>query len=73
VVMCGFKNGQQEQTCLKEIRLCVQNLLTILSLVVNMIGEHQLSHFNMKHHSINKRAHKIQEIVNLKSHITFVD
>lgn len=35
----------QEQTCLKETRLCVQNLLTILDLVVNTIGEHQLDHF----------------------------
>ena len=32
VVRCGFKNGYQEDICLKEIRLCVQNMITIIDL-----------------------------------------
>ena len=37
VVMCGSKNRHPKDTCLKEIGLCVQNELTILGLVVNII------------------------------------
>ena len=38
VVRCGSKNWQQKDMWLKEIELCAQNMLTILSLIVNMIG-----------------------------------
>jgi len=30
VVKCGSRNGHQKDVCLKEIRLCVQSMITIL-------------------------------------------
>ena len=30
VVRCGSKNGHQNDTCLKELGLCAQNMLTII-------------------------------------------
>ena len=38
VVRSGSKNGHQKDLCLKETRTCAQNMLTILSPIVNMIG-----------------------------------
>ena len=38
MVTCGTKNGHQRDMCLKEIRLRVQNMLTIQSVIVNMIS-----------------------------------
>ena len=40
VVDCRSKNEQQKDMCLEEIGLCAQNMLTILSSIVNMIGRH---------------------------------
>ena len=38
VVKCGSKNGHQRDMCLKEIQaLHAQNMLTILSSIINMI------------------------------------
>ena len=37
MVRCGYKNRHQKDMCLKEI-MDVQNLLTILDLIVNIIG-----------------------------------
>ena len=39
VVRCGSKNGHQKDMCSKEIELRVQNILTILSLIIDVIGE----------------------------------
>ena len=36
-VCCGFRNGYQNDTCLEEIGLYVQNIIIILGSVVNMI------------------------------------
>ena len=36
MVRCGFKNGHQKDTCLREIGLNVQKLLTILSSIVDI-------------------------------------
>ena len=33
---CGFKNKYKKDMCLKEIGLHAQNLLTILSLILNI-------------------------------------
>ena len=38
VVRSGYKNGQQKDTCVKEIGIRVYNMSTILGSVVNMIG-----------------------------------
>ena len=38
VVWCGYKNEYQKDMCLKEIGLYAQNMITILSLTINMIG-----------------------------------
>ena len=52
VVRCGSMNGYQKDTCLKEIELCAQNMLSILGLIVNINGgtyqsfdEHDNLHF----------------------------
>jgi hypothetical protein len=37
VVRCGFKHWHQKDMCLKKIGLCVQDMLTILSSIVNII------------------------------------
>ena len=34
----GSKNGSQKYTCLQEIGLCAQNVLTIIDSIVNLIG-----------------------------------
>ena len=36
--MCGSKNEHLIDKCLKEIELCAQNLLSVLSSIVNIIG-----------------------------------
>ena len=36
-VRCGFKNGAQKYICLNDIGLHVQNMITILGLIVNII------------------------------------
>jgi hypothetical protein len=38
VFRCEFENKHKKDMCLKKIGLCVQNMLTILGLVINMIG-----------------------------------
>ena len=38
VVRCGSKNIYQKDTCLKEIRLLAQNIITILGSIANIIG-----------------------------------
>ena len=38
VVRRGSKNGHQNDMCLEEIGLCVQNMSTILSSIINIIG-----------------------------------
>ena len=38
VVRCGSKNQYQKGTCLEEIGLCAQSMLTILVSIVDMIG-----------------------------------
>ena len=39
VIRRGFKNGyQKDNMCLKVIGLCTQNMLTIISLTINMMG-----------------------------------
>jgi hypothetical protein len=37
VVCCGFKNGHQKYTCLKEIGLHAQDMLSILGSIFNII------------------------------------
>ena len=38
VVRRESKNGHQKDMCLKEIELCVQNMLTIIGSIIDMIG-----------------------------------
>ena len=38
MVRCGSKNGHQKDKCLKEIRLRVQNTLTIIGSIVDIVG-----------------------------------
>ena len=38
MVRCGSNNRHQKDMCLKEFGMHVQNLLTILDLIVNIIG-----------------------------------
>ena len=38
VVWCGYKNEYKKDMCLKEIGLHAQNMITILSFTINMIG-----------------------------------
>lgn len=38
-VWCGFKNNYQKDVLLKEVGLCVQNLITILRSILNIIWE----------------------------------
>ena len=38
MVRCGSMNGYQKDTCLKEIELCAQDMLSILGLIVNING-----------------------------------
>jgi hypothetical protein len=38
IVKCGSKNRHQKDMCLKEIGKHIQNLLTILDLIVSIIG-----------------------------------
>jgi hypothetical protein len=38
VVWFGSKNGYQEDMCLREIRLCAHNMITILGSMLNVIG-----------------------------------
>ena len=35
VIKCGSKNGHQKDTCLKEIGLSAQNMLTIVGSMIN--------------------------------------
>ena len=44
VARCGSKNWHQKRVCSEKIRLCAQNMLTILSSIVNMIGEDLYDH-----------------------------
>ena len=37
VVRCGFKNGCWKDLCLKVIGLCVQNMMTILDSMINIV------------------------------------
>ena len=39
VVWCGFKNEYRKGTCARKIGLRVQNMITILGLVINVVGE----------------------------------
>ena len=57
-VRCGFKNGAQKYICLNDIGLHVQNMITILGLIINIIlfyfggraiwpfNEHENLHFD---------------------------
>ena len=38
LVWCGYKNEYKKDMCLKEIGLHAQNMITIVSLTINMIG-----------------------------------
>lgn len=49
MVVCGFKNGCQKDTCLQEIGLYVQILLNILTSKANLIegiNENENFHFD---------------------------
>jgi hypothetical protein len=59
VVWCGFKNNYQKDVLLKEVGLCVQNMITILSSISNTIWggggdmydqfkEHENLHFDIE-------------------------
>jgi hypothetical protein len=39
MVRCGSKNGYKKDMCLKRIGLHAQNILTILGLIGNIIGD----------------------------------
>jgi hypothetical protein len=44
LVWCGSKNGYQKGMCLKEIGLCVQKMITIVSSLVNTIERDLYDH-----------------------------
>ena len=44
MIRCGFKNGYQNDTCLKEIGLVAHKLFTIMDSIINMIGKHLCEH-----------------------------
>ena len=47
VVRCDFENGFQADICLQEIGICVQNMLTILGSIVNIISGDLYDHLYM--------------------------
>ena len=69
MVRCGSKNGHQEDTCLKEIKLHAQNMITNLQSTVNIIGrthyDHLMSlrtlHFDNDSQEIHMSSKKYKE------------
>ena len=46
MVWCGSKNGYQKDTCLKEIKVCAQKLISNLDSIVSIIGGGPIRPFN---------------------------
>ena len=44
MVRCGSKNRHQKDKCLEEIRLCVQNTLTIIGSIIDIVRGHLYDH-----------------------------
>ena len=77
MVSCGSKNGHQKDTCSKAIGLRrARNILTIFSLIVNMIGEiymrtriiftliiNEIIHMSSKNHEANDDRHNSDSLI----------
>ena len=62
VVCCGFKNGRQKYTCLKEIGLHAQDMITILGSIFNIIDRGPEDHIWPFKKHINLYCNNVQDI-----------
>ena len=45
-VRCASKSVYHKDMCLKDIRLCAQNMITVIDFIINIIGRGHVGSFN---------------------------